>query len=322
MPQVSVIIPVHNTAPYLKRCVDSVINQTMKSIEIILVDNLSDDGSGQICDEYALVDDRIKVLHLDKAGPSIARNAGISIASAPYIGFVDSDDFILPMMYEEMLDALLLNNSEMVYCNLCQEFADGHIEDKNLNSGRIDVRSPKDVIIDVFCEKVSNSCCTKLFKKELFQNLLFPVGAFFEDHDTFYKWANLCHKISWIDKTYYYYYQREGSTCHSIDLNKRFDYFMAEYNRLFFVHQNPLFTKNEQKMLMPLIMKNSCWIFKTFMEEPLHRNYKDKILKMRKAFRKGLALSKEEIGPKYYKRLVKIVYFWPVYYCLRYKKFL
>lgn len=321
MPQISIIIPVHNTAPYLKRCVDSVINQTLNDIEIILVDNLSIDGSEKICDEYAQVDDRIKVLHLDKAGPSIARNAGISIATAPYIGFVDSDDYILPTMYEEMLGVLLENHSEMVYCNLCHEFEDGHIEDKNLNTGQISIRSSKEVIIDVFCEKVSNSCCTKLFKKELFENQLFPEGRFFEDHDTFYKWAHLCHNIAWIDKTYYYYYQREGSTCHSINLNKRFDYFKAEYNRVFFVHNNPLFSKDEQKKLLPIIIKKSFWIFKTFMEEPSHRKYKIEIFEMRKAFRKSLAFSKKEIGSKNYKRLIKIAYFWPLYYLLRYRRF-
>lgn len=97
---VSVIIPVHNTAPYLRRCIESVRNQTLKDIEIILVDNLSTDDSPSICDEYANIDSRVKVLHLDEAGLSIARNAGIEIATAPYIGFIDSDDYIEPTMYE------------------------------------------------------------------------------------------------------------------------------------------------------------------------------------------------------------------------------
>ena len=100
---VSVIIPVHNTAPYLRRCIESVRNQTLKDIEIILVDNLSTDDSPSICDEYANIDSRVRVLHLDEAGLSIARNAGIEIATAPYIGFIDSDDYIEPTMYENML---------------------------------------------------------------------------------------------------------------------------------------------------------------------------------------------------------------------------
>ena len=85
---VSVIIPVHNTAPYLRRCIESVRNQTLKDIEIILVDNLSTDDSPSICNEYANIDSRVKVLHLDEAGLSIARNAGIEIATAPYIAMI------------------------------------------------------------------------------------------------------------------------------------------------------------------------------------------------------------------------------------------
>lgn len=88
MPQVAIIIPVHNTAAYLKRCVESVRNQTLKDIEIILVDNLSSDGSAQICDDYVLVDSRIRTLHLTVAGLSVARNAGIAASVAPYIGLL------------------------------------------------------------------------------------------------------------------------------------------------------------------------------------------------------------------------------------------
>lgn len=106
--RVSVIIPVHNTAPYLKRCIESVRSQLLKDIEIILVDNKSEDTSSDICDEYGRIDNRIKVIHLLEAGASIARNAGLKIASAPYIGFVDSDDCINERMYMDLLALLKL----------------------------------------------------------------------------------------------------------------------------------------------------------------------------------------------------------------------
>lgn len=320
-PQLSVIIPVHNTAPYLKRCVDSVVNQTMKNIEIILVENLSIDSSGSICDEYALQDQRIKVMHLDKAGLSIARNAGISVASAPYVGFIDSDDWILPNMYEDLWKTITTNGSEIAYCNLCYEHVDGKIEHIYPNSGKIYERRPKDVIFDIFCENVSSSCCTKLFKKELFLDLRFPEGLFFEDHCTFYKWVEMCTKVSWIDKTYYYYYQREGSICHSTDLNRKFDYFMAEYGRLNFVCESSLFDKIEQDKLIKVIIKHALAIFKMFMIEPTHYKYKSKILLMRRALKKCLNFSKKQIGQKNYKRLIKITYFWPLYYLIRYNKY-
>ena len=92
---VSVIVPVHNTVEYLPRCIDSIRNQSLKDIEIILVENQSNDGSAALCDEYMSFDSRVKVLHLPVANASIARNAGLDIASAPYVGFVDSDDLIM-----------------------------------------------------------------------------------------------------------------------------------------------------------------------------------------------------------------------------------
>ena len=118
---VSVIIPVHNTAPYLERCVESVRNQTLKNIEIILVENKSQDNSPVLCDEYARRDPRIKVLHLSIAGLSIARNAGLKIASAPYVGFIDSDDYISETMFQDLLDAISSSQAEMAYCNFCYD---------------------------------------------------------------------------------------------------------------------------------------------------------------------------------------------------------
>ena len=110
---VSIIVPVHNTADYLHKCIESLRSQTLQQIEIILVDNLSVDGSSEICDEYAKIDKRIKVLHLSIAGLSIARNAGMRIASAPYIGFVDSDDYVEPAMFEKMLDAMVQSDMNL-----------------------------------------------------------------------------------------------------------------------------------------------------------------------------------------------------------------
>ena len=91
---ISLIIPVYNTEQFLRRCLDSVINQTYKNLEIILIDDGSTDNSGKICDEYVLKDNRIKVLHIENGGPSYARNKGLEIAKGDYIGFVDSDDYV------------------------------------------------------------------------------------------------------------------------------------------------------------------------------------------------------------------------------------
>lgn len=114
-PKVSVIVPVHNTAPWLDRCVESVRAQTLRDIEIILVENRSTDASPELCDAYPAADARIRVLHLAEAGLSRARNAGLAVATAPYVGFVDSDDYIEPDMFRRLYDAAVESGAQIAY---------------------------------------------------------------------------------------------------------------------------------------------------------------------------------------------------------------
>lgn len=310
---ISVIIPVHNTARYLERCVESVRNQTLKDIEIILVDNLSVDESPQICDNYLAIDERIRVLHLSVAGLSVARNAGIEVASAPYIGFVDSDDYIEPAMYEEMLHAMLNNAVRMVYCNYCREYEDGRIESVYPDEGKTYVRTSKDVQRDMIYERVSSSACTKLFEKSLFDSCHFPVGAFFEDHATIYRWIGRYDKIVWIDKSYYHYLQHDDSICHTIDAVKRYHFFLAEYPRLEFVRSQVLFKNDELYDAMNLIVDNTLRHLNYFLEGDGVAQYPEFAKEMKAKIKKWFILSKEELTPRNYKRIRKIVYFWWLY---------
>ena len=121
---VSIIVPVYNTDYYLAACIQSVLAQTIESWELLLIDDGSTDGSGAICDEYASKDYRIKVIHKNNEGVSMARNAGLAAASGEYIGFVDSDDTIKPEMYERMYHAAKANNAEIVMCDAVTVFSD------------------------------------------------------------------------------------------------------------------------------------------------------------------------------------------------------
>lgn len=113
--RISIIVPVYNAESYLKRCLDSIINQTYKNIEIILIDDGSTDKSGMICDEYKSHDDRIIVIHKANSGVSSARNSGLDIAGGEYIAFIDSDDYV-PKNYLEMLLNDMTDETEMVVC--------------------------------------------------------------------------------------------------------------------------------------------------------------------------------------------------------------
>ncbi len=120
-PKLSIVIPVYNTEKYLHKCIDSVLAQTFTDYELILVDDGSKDSSPAICDEYAAKDSRIRVIHQENAGACLARKAGIAIAVGDYIGFVDSDDYIEPDMYETLYDKAISNNADIVACNFFED---------------------------------------------------------------------------------------------------------------------------------------------------------------------------------------------------------
>ncbi len=122
MDKISVIIPVYNVEPYIRKCIDSVINQTYINLEIILVDDGSTDNSGKVCDEYATKDKRVKVLHKRNGGVSSAKNAGLKEVTGKYLGFVDSDDWIEPEMYEILYNDLTFNNASFSTVNFFREY--------------------------------------------------------------------------------------------------------------------------------------------------------------------------------------------------------
>ena len=159
-PKVSVIVPVHNTAPWLDRCVESVRAQTLRDIEIILVENRSTDASPELCDAYPAADARIRVLHLAEAGLSRARNAGLAVATAPYVGFVDSDDYIEPDMFRRLYDAAVESGAQIAYGDLIYE-EEGTPQPAE-PAGPVTVRMPDEVLCDLLLERISASACTSL----------------------------------------------------------------------------------------------------------------------------------------------------------------
>ena len=316
---VSVIVPVHNTAAYLRKCVDSICNQSLREIEIILVDNLSTDGSAEICDNYLKVDSRVKVLHLREANASVARNAGIEIASSPYIGFIDSDDFIEPNMYEELLKAIRSNGVDAVYSNFCIERAEGSTDLFEPNSGMTYRRAAREVVYEMMCDRLNSSCCTKLFKKTLFDSLKFPTHNVYEDRFVLHQWLLACGEIVWIDKAFYHYVERSNSICHVISPSRRHHFFLAQFYRLPFIADCRLFNPEELYQMQTYLVRSCLSTFKEMRKFPKDDDVQMIIADMRRHFKRLLVLPKSGIDPKCYKRLRKIVYFWPVYYLLHFK---
>lgn len=202
---ISIIIPVYKVEPYLRRCVDSLISQTYKNIEIILVDDGSPDNCGKICDEYADKDERVKVIHKKNGGLSDARNVALDIANGDYIGFVDSDDYVSSEMYERLVYEAVVHDCEMVVCGYYIITEEGDII-KEENCREFSLKAGKDMTRDLFLDKFPHSFAwNKIYKASLFKNVRYPVGRLYEDLALTYMLAYKCNSICVLNEPLYYY---------------------------------------------------------------------------------------------------------------------
>jgi glycosyltransferase involved in cell wall biosynthesis len=260
---ISVIIPVYNVEEYLHECVDSVINQTYKKLQIILVDDGSTDSSGKICDEYAEKDDRIVVIHKENGGLSSARNAGLNVAHGNYISFVDSDDWVLPEFIEKLYCAIIENDCDMAECGFATLSSEVIPETNRNDSFSVadDCQAMKTHLEDGHFRQV---VWNKLYKREII-TVEFVEGKYHEDVFWTYQIIANCKKLVHITDVLYCYFQREGSIM-GVDYSlKRLDGVEATKLRTHFVNEKyPSLAGKAQAQLIgtcmyhaQLIQKNS-----------------------------------------------------------------
>ena len=250
-PLISIIVPIYKVEDYIRKCVDSILNQTYKNLEIILVDDGSPDNCGSICEEYSLKDKRIKVIHKKNGGLSSARNAGLDIASGEYIGFIDSDDWIESDMYESLYNALMKYNADISVCGryIVKENRITTISDTE----KAEVFTRREALAELVLDEYSgmkNFAWDKLYKKELFENIRYPEGKYFEDIFTTYKLFSISNKIVDIKSPKYYYLLREDSICGTNAASKRYDYYQANIECLEYIKKiEPLLSDMCDKQL-------------------------------------------------------------------------
>ena len=177
-PLISVIVPVYNVENYLEKCVDSIIAQTYKNIEVILVDDGSTDKSATICDKYSQIYERIKVIHKVNGGLSSARNAGLEVCSGDFVGFVDSDDWIFPTMYEDLL-SISGNNSTVATIGVNYVLSD----DRVIRSRRYEnsVITKEQFLHNILCRQEGCSVCSRLFPRDMIKDKRFDENKLNED---------------------------------------------------------------------------------------------------------------------------------------------
>lgn len=232
---ISVIIPVYNVEQYLDECVKSVVNQTYKNLEIILVDDGSTDNSGKRCDEYARTDERIRVIHKQNGGLSSARNAGIEIAEGEYFTFIDSDDYITSDMVEQLLFVVEKTGADISSCRMAR---DEQLLDIGIDED-ISVFTPTETLGLLLQEnKLLTSASFKLYKRELFENIRYPEGKLYEDLGTTYKLIHLSNKVAFVDVRKYYYRTNPESITKSNFTNKQLDYYEIAAELRQFIEKN------------------------------------------------------------------------------------
>ena len=218
-PIISIIVPVYNVEKYLHQCVQSILDQTIQNIEIILVNDGSTDMSSTICNEFKEKDHRIVVINKANGGLSDARNIGIKAAKGKYIAFVDSDDFIHKEMLKKMYQRIIIDGSDMAVCGYIQYYNNVKKNEQYIY-GKDEVICPAQFFGSILSdEKIGNYAWNKIYKKELFAEVTFPKGKAFEDINTTYKLVLLSDKISIINEALYYYRQRWNSISNSVNVD-------------------------------------------------------------------------------------------------------
>ncbi len=221
---ISIIVPIYDVERYLPKCIESILNQTFKEFELILVDDGSPDNSGIICDEYSKRDERIKVIHKENGGVSSARNVGLDSALGEYIGFVDPDDYIDKYMYQKMIEMCITKNADVSICKFAREI-NGQ---RNKDEEEFYIRELDNVNGLRECFKgilYRHSLCNKLFKKKCFEGISFPEGRIHEDLSTTYRLLANSNKSIYINYQGYIYVKRENSILTSRFSEKRLQAF-------------------------------------------------------------------------------------------------
>ena len=286
---ISIIIPVYNVEKYLERCVESVFAQTYSAYELILVDDGSTDGSGKICDRLAKRDDRVRVIHKENGGLSSARNTGLKMSRGEYITFIDSDDVVHPCYLECLLKA---GKHADISMGKLERFSG-----ETVSFADIDQNEEPDLItgqetLGCFFEQkaeVANyvSACCKLYKRELFDGIVFPEGRLFEDEFTTYRLYYKADKVAVSQNILYYYYVNDTGITRNLTLLKRCDEYDAQWERIYFFYDHQL--TDLWKLALREYLATALWDLKDSNKAEVH----PKIEAFQQQYRNVLKMAKK-----------------------------
>ena len=310
MPKVSVVVPIYNVEKYIKKCLDSLVNQTLQEIQIILVNDGSTDESGNIAKEYASkYTNKIIYLEKENGGLSDARNFGMRYTEGEYIAFLDSDDYVENTMYEEMYNKALQENSDYVECDFLWEYPDKVKKDK-----RIPYSNKKEMLTNVRVV-----AWNKLIKREILEknNISFPKGLRYEDIEFTYKLIPYLNKVSYVDKEFVHYVQRNNSIANvqnerTAEVFTIFDNIIKYYQgKNFYEEYKEELEYSYSRILLCSSLKRICKIKDSKTRKKLIEETFEKLYQQFPLWKENKILNNRSIKNMYMKSINKFTY--PIY---------
>lgn len=262
-PKISIIVPVYRAEPYLRKCLDSIVKQTYQNLEIILVNDGSPDNCGAICDEYAIRDERIQVIHKENEGVASARNVGLDVATGDYIGWVDSDDWIKPEMFEAMLVAAVSHNADVVICGRIENYPDRGFQAGWQQTEVLDKEQAVALLIED--DLVRSYLWDKLWKRTLFQDIRFPQLKAFEDMAVMYQLFMKVERVVCLPDFFYHYEHHDGGLTAAPSLESRMDFYKVSRERYEELKQD---FPSLAERLIPVLVEATVHIWAAYFDPP------------------------------------------------------
>ncbi len=288
MPTITIITPVYKVEQYLDRCVESILAQTFKDFELILVDDGSPDKCPQMCDEWAKKDGRIRVIHQENQGQAVARNNALDIAKGEYISFVDSDDYIHPKYLEILLTNAEKNNAKVSVCSYKRTAKSGDFQPLQ---GGYAVYNGKEYVQKGLLGEINCGVWLlwdKLFKKECWDNIRLPVGRINEDNATVYKILYECEKVAVCEDILYYYFENQNSTVLQSFKPKHLDWLLVPQEMIayFTERKDQILVDKCNKMYLSSLEDMLCKVRRNLNDENIEKELYIKLKKQYKTEKK------------------------------------
>ncbi|MBR1676826.1 MAG: glycosyltransferase family 2 protein [Clostridia bacterium] len=313
---ISIIVPIHNTQKYLRRCVDSIINQSYKNLEILLIDDGSTDSSGIMCDDYKKIDSRVRVVHKLAGGAGSARNLALDICTGEFVCFVDSDDYIEINYCEKLISAIKINNADIAISGYYLDYPKKSIKSDIVLETKL-INGPEGLLREYLSTAhVSGLLWNKIYSSSLWRSIRFPETRASEDNATSYKVFDRCNTAVIIPEFLYHYVQRDDSVEHKIifkDHIVSIDFAEERYKYISNKYPNLENLANRNRWTIRIAMYYRLFITHSFLE------YKDTLQKWISFFENNDApsASQQEIQKKIVKHPYRYGYSYYLNFTIR-----